>query len=196
MLVPDSLRARARVELTAKELKGRAVILVKRPDLVRIEILGPLGQAVSVLVSDSRRIALYSEGKVKSYRWDDPAQPYPFGARELVSFLMGMPRGTYPEGGGRAGRGGRGDSGGSGGDYEFSTDGDGRVSKLVKFEDGVLVLKAAMEDYREIEGVVVPMSVSIENGEGERLLISYSSVEVNPEMERELFNLPDSISTP
>jgi hypothetical protein len=85
------LRARAVVELEKKDLRGRAVILVKSPDLVRIDILGPFNQISAVIVSDRTALTFYSNGELRSYKWNDPLIPYSFSPSEFVTFLMGRP---------------------------------------------------------------------------------------------------------
>jgi hypothetical protein len=163
------LRARAVVELEKKDLRGRAVILVKSPDLVRIDILGPFNQISAVIVSDRTALTFYSNGELRSYKWNDPLIPYSFSPSEFVTFLMGRPEKK--------------------GYYEFDMDGQGNISRLVKFIDGVPVLKVAMEDYQEVQGVPIPFKIAIEDGR-ERLNIRYSFVELNPEMGKDLFILP------
>jgi outer membrane lipoprotein-sorting protein len=166
---PGSLRAEATVELEKIEFKGRAVILVKSPDLVRMDLLGPFNHVVSVIVSDSEGLSYYSNGEVRRYGWDDPLLPYPLRPGELVSLLMGRPELK--------------------GYYEFSTDGEGNISKLVKLSEGAAVLKVSMDDWREVQGLKIPFAIAIEDG-GERVNIRYFSVELDPVIGKDLFILP------
>jgi outer membrane lipoprotein-sorting protein len=166
---PLSLRAKAVVELEKAEFRGRAVIVVKSPDLVRIDFLGPFNHVVAVIVSDGAGLTFYSNGEARSYKWHDPLLPYSFSPEELVSFLMGRPEKE--------------------GYYELDMDGEGNISRLVKLRDGAPVFKVFMDDYREVRGATIPFAIAIEDGE-KRLDIRYSSVELNPEVEKDLFSLP------
>jgi hypothetical protein len=166
---PVSLRAEAIVELEREEFRSRAVILVKSPDLVRIDFRGPFNQVVAVVVSDGTELTFYSNRKIRSYRWDDPQLPYHFRPREFVSFLLGRP--------------------GDKGRYEFTRDSQGNITRLVKLRRGIPVLKVAMGDWRQVHGVSIPFTIAIEDGH-ERLNIRYTSVELNSRMEKELFTVP------
>jgi outer membrane lipoprotein-sorting protein len=166
---PDTLRAEAIVELEKEEFRGRAVILLKRPNLARIDFLGPFNQVVAVIVSDGTELTFYSNGGVRSYRWDDPRLPYSFSPWEFVSFLFGRPV--------------------DGGQYELTRDEKGNIQRLVKLRAGIPVLKVAMGDWRQVRGVFIPFEIAIED-EQERLDIRFSSVELNTRMEKELFIIP------
>lgn len=166
---PGSLRALAVVELEKMGFRGRAVILVKSPDLLRIDLLGPFGQVVAVIIGDGGRLAYYSKAESRAYSFEDTLLGYSLRPRELVSFLTGRP--------------------GENGHYEYDLDEEGNITGLVKLNDGVPVLKVAMEDYRSVRGVPIPFAITIDDGT-ERLNISYSSVELDPELSGELFILP------
>jgi hypothetical protein len=73
--------------------------------------------------------------------------------------------------------------------YEFSTDGEGNISKLVKLSEGAAVLKVSMDDWREVQGLKIPFAIAIEDG-GERVNIRYFSVELDPVIGKDLFILP------
>lgn len=77
-------------------------------------------------------------------------------------------------------------------DWEVTTGEGGRVTSLVKLRDGSAVFRAALKDYREVEGVEVPFNIVIENGNNgkEKLEIEYSSIELNQEIDNGLFRSP------
>lgn len=94
-----SLRGRAVIELRGveeREFKGKAVILVKGPDRVRIEIFDILGQVAAVIISDGGALSIFSQNNSKFYpRTGDT--PLIFTAPELASFLMGKYQGADAE---------------------------------------------------------------------------------------------------
>lgn len=167
---PLSLRAEASVAVDRPvALNGRAVVLAKSPGSFRIEVLGPFGSAVALLLSDGETVYLLSGGKSKSYSREDPRVPYSFTPEEAVAYLTG----NVPEGA---------ECG-----CEVSKDAYGRTSKVVKSEDGSPVLTVTLDDYRAVEGAQVPFDIRIANKK-ETLHIRYTSVEVNPALEAGYFS--------
>lgn len=156
-----SIKASAIVEIDRIfSVKGRALIAAESPDRFRIEVLGPLNGTMALFISNGTGLYIFSDGKSARYDWDDPRVPFPFRPAEVVSALLGA---RPPDGGG----------------YAYSTDEAGRVTRLMKKENGQPVVKAAMSDYRRVSGVDIPFSITIKDRRKD-LGVSYSSVEVNP----------------
>lgn len=169
---PRSMRAEAVVELTrVMKLSGRAVVLAKSPGSFRIEVIGPFGSTMALLVSDGSALYVLAGGETKRYLWGDPGFPYAFKAEELVSMLLGA-QSQVPE------------------DCrcEVLTDEGGRITKLTRFKGAVPLLTVAVSDYRDILGSQIPFNISIEAPK-EKLSIRYSTVEINPVI------APDSFDT-
>ena len=88
---PLALRGKAVIQLRGiedREFKGKAVLLVKGPDKVRIEIFDILGQVAAVIISDGSALSIFSENNSKFFPRIGET-PLIFTAPELASFLMG-----------------------------------------------------------------------------------------------------------
>ncbi len=168
--IPSSIRAEAVVEFTGRDsVKGKAVILAKRPDLFRIDILGPFHQTVAQLVSDGRGISIYTaDGPIEGVRAGDVLESY-FDAAEVVDLLLGTAEGEKAPEGWSALSSDRGDS-----------------LRFVKKISGAGVISIVMEDFRKVDGAILPFSISV-RGDKEGLSIRYSTVEIDPELNQELF---------
>ena len=171
---PDIIRAEAIVDIDSdRRLKGRAIILARAPDYFRIEIRAPFGRLIGLLLSDGESLRVFTDGELKTYRWSDPALPYPFSAQEFVSFLMGkndLAPGTPAE------------------RYEITRNKTGKIAKIVKFKEGNPILSVEMSDYKANAGYAVPHSISLKDGRRE-LQIRYKSVEINPEIKEDVFKI-------
>ena len=173
---PDIIRAEAIVELDSdRRLKGRAIILAKVPDRFRIEVRGPFGRLIGLLLSDGDNLTVFADGELKTYRWSDPALPYPFSAEEFVSFLLGkndLAPGAPTEG------------------YAITRNKVGKIAKIVKFEEGNPILSVDMSDYKANAGYAVPHSISLKDDRrGLELKIRYTSVEINPDIKEDVFKI-------
>lgn len=174
---PTAIRAEAVVELKKTiTLAGRAVILAKSPDLFRIEVFGPFGQVMALLVSDGSSLYIYSGGEEKEFLWNDPLLPYSFKANEVVSFLLGNSVPIQA----RAGK-----------NFQLSMDENGRLEKAVKFKKGSPSLVVRLSDYRPVEGAILPFNISIEDGK-EKFRIKYSSVDIKPRFDADSFSIDPS----
>lgn len=157
---PRSIRASAVVEISRIfSVKGRALIAAEAPDSFRIEVLGPLNSTVALFVSNGTGLYIFSDGKSARYSWADPHVPFPFRPAEVVSALLGA---RPPEKGG----------------YGVNADGSGRITEIIKQEDGKEVVKASMSEYRTVSGFAVPFSITMKDRRKD-LGVTYSSVEVN-----------------
>lgn len=197
----QGLRARARVSLEGARGASfaRHLLLLERPDRLRLEILGLVGQRVAVLASDGTTYDLYraETGQVET----GPVHPgllsevagVPLAPGDLVTLLLGVPPRGLPE-------------------PQLVTRGsDGRLAFQWHFDDGVgqtAILDAAgqlvalrltdgagieqvaaiYEDHTGPEGfartvrlVFAPAGLTAE--------VAFSGVELDPELEPGLFRL-------
>lgn len=176
-----SLRAEASVVLKKIiPIGGHAVIIVKSPDKFRIEVFGPFGQVMALLASDGTSFYMFSGDEAKKMDMDDPAFPYPFKAKEAVSFLLGSPSGQFAQAAL--------DGGVKAGDREMTSDSEGRLAKFVKYKKGRPAFTVELSDYRAVSGVDLPFNISIK-GQKEGLSIKYASVEIDPEIDPDAFNI-------
>ncbi len=179
---PDIIRAEAVVEITnGKRLRGRAVILAKKPDSFRVEILGPFGRLIAMLLSDGDDLTVFTNGGLKTYKWSDPALPYPFTSEEFVSFLLGKNDWASPNPGASAG-----------GTYKITWNESGNIANLVKFKEGSPILNVSMSDYKAASGYVLPYRISLEDGR-RTLGIRYTRIEVNPTLRDDVFEIINTL---
>ena len=162
--LPGSLRGRAVVLLRGieeREFKGKAAILVKGPDKVRIEIFDIFGQVAAVIVSDGLALSIFSNNQSNFFERGGDT-PLIFKATELAGFLMGADIGA-----GEAAK---------------------RPSPSSSEEqEGISEAREILfEDYRDLEGQLFPFSLSVDDGI-EKLSVRYSSIELNPELNDDLF---------
>lgn len=147
---------------------GRATILVKRPSSFRIEVSGPFGQTVALLLSDGDSFYIYSGGEAKTFRWDDPALPYPLRPAELVSVLTGSIVQT------------------TGQEARVTKDDAGRVIKLENAVLDAVPFIITLQDYRDTGGMQIPFDIRIMRGV-EEIDIRYSTIEINPVLPSDAF---------
>lgn len=151
-------------------MSGRAKITAQRPASFRIEVSGPFGQTMALLISDGESFYVFSNGTEETMRWDDPLMPYPFRPQELVSVLTGAAESVATEG------------------AAVSKDSKGRVTRLgVTGTDG-MPFEITLGDFRDINGVTLPFNIRLAKGI-EELIIRYSSVEINPALASEPFQI-------
>ena len=167
-----SLRGRAVISLSGieeREFKGKAAILVKGPDKVRIEIFDILGQVAAIIVSDADALSIFSNND-SNYYSREASTPLIFSALELAAFLMGID------------------------ERQASLLSDTERIKTGSLEEERVVL---FEDFRELKGARFPFSLTVDDGK-ERFLVRYSSIEVNPKLDDSLFNhiLPKLLKLP
>ncbi len=179
---PDTIRAEAVVEVNnGKRLRGRAVILAKKPDSFRVEVLAPFGRLIALLLSDGEDLTVFANGGLKTYKWNDPALPYPFTSEEFVSFLLGKndwaPRNPDAS---------------AGGTYKITRNESGNIANLVKFKEGSPVLNVSMSDYKAASGYVLPYRISLKDSR-RTLGIKYTGIEVNPALRDEVFKITGTL---
>ena len=180
---PNALKALAKIETDG--LKGRITIILKSPDLMRIEFYGPLSGIAGVVAGNGKNCFLYSNGVTKSCNRDEEGSIYPpssstapplnppLNPEELVPILLGMEADLKDRTATR-----------------ITKDKEGRVTEFIRFSwDGSVLVRVALKDYRDISGVYIPFGIVIE-GKKRRFSIEYYSVELNPEIDNEIFTLP------
>ncbi len=170
-----TLRGRGTIRLSTRkgeETRGKAAIFVKGPDKVRIEVFGPFGQVMAVLVSDADALSIFSNHETTFFPRSIDT-PFSLTPQELAGIIMGT---DFQSGGAEAGAA----------KYLIERDRAGNIKKIISFAKGPGERKVVMKDFREIEGVYFPFSISVEDA-NERLHIRYSSVELNLDLKDALF---------
>lgn len=169
-----SLTANASVTLKESGLKGRANISVKAPGSFRIEILGPFGRTVALIVSDNKEFSIYNGSVFTKYDLGQVPYPLKFTTEEIVSFLTGSFNKNADMD-----------------DYRVELDDKGFVSKVVK-QNGSSSdeLTALMTNYREVSDTVLPFSVQVSFNR-EVLFINYKDVQINQDLDNILFTHPN-----
>ncbi len=173
-----SLRASAIVDFKDRDQKSKARILLKEPNLLRIELRGPFSKLLAAHVSDGEKFKFYSSETKKAvvYKNSDSNFPYSFEAGELVSFLTG----SFVVGSGKLGS-----------DYKVTYGADGRLSRFIRLNGDEPVYIVELGDYRSTSGAVVPFMVNVIDKK-ESFTIRYTNVEINPSVDNSAFTLPGS----
>ncbi len=164
-----------------KVKKAKAEIVVKRPGMIRVTVFGPMKRVIAVLAGDPDNCFIFSDGIVRRCEWNggeaadggffrfiDPALVVPFvlGDTDMHGVTKGGDKDSY---------------------ILKKLAGQATSSKGT---GGKVTVTAS--DYREVAGVKVPFSITIENG-AERLTIEYKTVELNSELDERLFKLTLSV---
>ncbi|GMR05141.1 MAG: hypothetical protein BMS9Abin23_1082 [Thermodesulfobacteriota bacterium] len=166
---PESIRADAIVEFTEKEsIRGRAVILVKRPGFLRVDLLGPLGIRLHILASDGRYIQFFSKGGVKTIDSEDPAFERYINPERLVSIMLG--------------------DGSGGSSSVLKGDKAGPGDRAIRYKDGLSGAEIIVSDLREINGAMIPHKIYM-SFRGKELRIRYIGLTVDPEIKEEVFKI-------
>jgi hypothetical protein len=72
--------------------------------------------------------------------------------------------------------------------YDVTTDESGNLTEIIKRSGGLVTLTALISDFKRVEGFVLPYKISVRDGT-RGLNVSYTAVEVNPEIKKETFRL-------
>lgn len=199
-----ALRGRARLDAPGGVLPGsQALVLVlERPDRLRVEILGFLGQAQAVLTTDGGRYELlvpgerhYESGMLyRGLLWD--VAQIDLEPREVVELVLGTPLPdrrlvldralATPDGGVRLElAGGRGDE-----HESFVFDAQGRLRRLERSTRGRPPWQARFDDYALVDGAPVAHAIGLEFERADaRAELSLRDVELNPALDDGLFRL-------
>ncbi len=208
------LRGRARIAVDSADgsiaVRGRQVLVVQRPDRLRVEVLGFLNQALAVVVTDGNRFEVlrtqdqsYETGELgPNLLWDEAR--IALTAEEAISVLLGVPvpdPGWVPT---RVANDPRGltsiDLADSAGvrKQRVSFGPHGYLIESLRFDpSGQAIWHAHFDDYREIHGEwlahEIELDVTIGTTHAE---ISLSDVELNPPVSEDLFQLRPAESGP
>ena len=174
-----------------RDMAGRAVIIVKRPDQFRLEILGPFNQTVFLITYNKKNVSLFSFQENKVYR----DYPLPVEASLFPQYLSGLPAAWV---GSREINNLRQTL--SNGRCVYTNSGDEQI--LINHEGNILEItlpgaradiypiKVSMNSYKEIDGFNFPFEISLNNKKAD-ILIRYDHIELNHDIPDDLFNLPE-----
>src|SRR3989304_2148110 len=177
-----------------REIAGRAIVIIKRPDQFRFEILGPFNQISMIALYNGNSLSLLSFQENKVYR----DYPFPIDVSMLPQYLMGLPAGevrsqksearsqnenTHPLSLGPC--------------YVNSEDeqifinheGDIREITSSAIRDDSHQIQVSMDSYKEVDGFNIPFAISI-SSKASDFFIRYENVELNQHISNDLFNLP------
>ncbi|MBI5236655.1 MAG: hypothetical protein HY886_10470 [Deltaproteobacteria bacterium] len=143
-------------------LKGRAILLAKKPGLFRIEVTGPFNQTVALIVGDGKNLHVNALSGAPFYGSADPFAMLPFRSDEFVSLLLGS---VADEAVGKHGT-------------NITNDESGRPARVVMSIPG-LDAWAMLEEFKETAGAHIPHTISLVDA-GKRLDIRLVAVEINP----------------
>ncbi|MCP3678029.1 MAG: hypothetical protein GY721_10695 [Deltaproteobacteria bacterium] len=172
-----SLKATATIRVEQpghRAIRGRAHIIVERPGLFRIEVLGPFNQTAIILASNEQELSLLNIKEGVLYRWSDRKGPYPFNGNEIVDLLLGALPGTAEE-------------------WELDKEG-GLVKEersFVRDDPAGGAVRINMADFNTLSGARIPYFISMQSPLG-RLSVQYRKVTLNIDTDGVTFTLPAS----
>jgi outer membrane biogenesis lipoprotein LolB len=184
----QALRGRARIAVDADDgvrLRGSQVLVLERPDRLRVEILGFLGETEVVLTTSGESYELFLVGEQRyesgtlypGLLWD--VARIDLEPREVVDLLLGAP---IPDGGVRLELAG-------GGEREaFVFDAEGRLRHLERTRRGRAPWEARFGEYETVAGTPLAHAIAFERA-GARAEVSLRDVELNPALPERLFRL-------
>ncbi len=167
-----SLRSSSVITLknNGTEISGRASVVVKAPAFLRVEVLGPLGSVVALLIYNGEHLYVYSDGIGKTYGALDLDSALPLHPETIVRALTGDIHGIK--------------------DLSMASDGSGL--NMVRYAGGAKTASARLGDFRALDGAQVPFSIVIEDAKtGKTISIEHSRVEINPDVPEGTFAPPD-----
>lgn len=197
----QALRGRARIAVDADDgvrLRGSQVLVLERPDRLRVEILGFLGETEVVLTTSGESYELFLVGEQRyesgtlypGLLWD--VARIDLEPREVVDLLLGAPIPDHrleltralatPDGGVRLELAG-------GGEREaFVFDAEGRLRHLERTRRGRAPWEARFGEYETVAGTPLAHAIAFERA-GARAEVSLRDVELNPALPERLFRL-------
>lgn len=186
-----TLKGIARVEIKfkdrSKDMTGRAVIVIKRPDTFRLDFLGPFNQTIAVMTYNGINLSLLSFQEKRIYK----DYPFPTDIKRLPSYLMGAPA-DFPSSiskscllenevteGGFSGE-------------KLLINSAGNIVQIISSVDNnqhLQTIQALMDSYKEVNGLKFPFIISI-NNEAANISIKYDHLELNQQISDDSFILP------
>jgi hypothetical protein len=190
-----SLRAKGRLELDGAGGRGRVdeIVLAQRPDRLRLEALSPLGQALSLLVTDGERYGFFDGEKLESGAIEASTLHERVGLalepREAVELLLGAPPLSAPRAAFRDGP----QLWIELDDWWILLDASGELAALEALDArGKLRYRARYAGWREVSGGRYPESLSIEFPRSRvAARLRLSRVELNAALDIERFRVPE-----
>lgn len=170
-----SLRSSSVITLkdNGTEISGRASVFVKAPASLRVEVYGPLGGVAALIIYNGEHLYVYSDGIGKTYGALDLGSALPLHPEILVSALTGDTRwlnDLAKTPGGAEG-------------VSYSVEAPGKDGlKIGKYVDGTLTASAHLDNFKEVDGAVLPFSIVIADRKTGRVItIEHSRVEIDQE---------------
>lgn len=179
-----------------KELSGRAVVLVKRPNLFRLEVLGPFNQTIAVVTYNGKSLSLFSFQENKLYK----DYPSPIDAFRLPQYFLGLPAADISQ---ELGVISQHENAAS--ISQLSTpclikleteniliNREGAIQEITLPASGLTekayTIRASMNSYKEVNDLIFPFAISI-NNESANISIRYEDIELNQHISEDLFDL-------
>lgn len=172
-----------------KEIAGRGMIVVKRPDKLRLEVVGPFNQITAVIIYDSRSLSFLSLRENRLYG----DYPFPMEASRFPNYLAGLPAGEVKshDANHETGFLPSGPCSVNSEDEQIMINRTGNMKEIYISEtrDEIHPINVSMDSYKEVDGFMFPFEISISNKEA-HIFIRYTDVELNQQISDGLFSLP------
>jgi outer membrane lipoprotein-sorting protein len=186
-----------------REIAGRAIVIIKRPDQFRFEILGPFNQISMIALYNGNSLSLLSFQENKVYR----DYPFPIDVSMLPQYLMGLPAGEVRSQkpaleGFNQGSEARSQNENThplslspcyvnSEDEQIFINHEGDIREITSsaIRDDSHTIKVSMGSYKEVDGFNIPFAISI-SSKASGFFIRYENVELNQHISNDLFNLP------
>ncbi len=146
-------------------LKGRLLMVVKEPDLVRVELYGAMNTLLMAVAGSNSMCTIYRDGRVDVCSWRGSILVEPW---ELVSVITAR----YERLTG----------------WKHHRDKEGRIFELVKYRWGRPLLRITIEDHIPVAGRLLPDSVTIRGG-NRTLKLRFTHIEPAPSVNTDTFRL-------
>lgn len=174
-----------------RETSGKGIIIVKRPDKIRLEILGPWNQIIAVMVYAGRKVSFLSFRENRLYR----DYPFPMKVSLLPHYLLGLPAGeleSHEPANNEASGLPQGQCYINSKNERIEIDNEGNMKKIdiLEARDDSPSIETFMDSYKDVDGFIFPFEISISNKEAS-IFIRYTDVELNRRILDELFSLPE-----
>lgn len=172
-----TLKAKGSITLNNGEFKGRLILAVQKPDNLRIEVPGPLGQTMGVFISNKDNIFVdaptASEETGQKFMWERNLLPFTYEAKDLIIFLLNSDINELK------------------GNYNFTYNDARLVVKADKLDqDEKIIFTAHLKNYKKIHAKNIPFEITLENPDSPSITIKLNKVKVNVDLPAKLFEIP------